>query len=180
MRLPALGISGNPPTKSLRWSRSVLTLTYMHLALDLESPQLTLATSDRVESLSMDLAARLRNWAHWLRSRPASATCASAEHLYRSPQCWYPPAPRHEPDIADALLVESAVTRLPAAEREMLKSVYVYRSRPEVVRRRMKLEADEYTELLAMAHALLQSVLDGITLRSPLPARDRSLGTAYA
>ena len=58
-----------------------------------------------------DLEKTLKNWASYVRDRKSRQQhCASIEHRYKSPQCWYPPGPR-PPDInwQEALSVEKIV-----------------------------------------------------------------------
>ena len=57
---------------------------------------------------------RIQNWARWARENSRSiGHCASIEHRYKSPQCWYPEEAKIPFDLLDAVLVEKAVRSLP-------------------------------------------------------------------
>ena len=56
----------------------------------------------------MDFDRLLLNWAHWARDRRIiPVSCRSLESHYKPPPIWHYPEPKFEPDVKDALLVES-------------------------------------------------------------------------
>lgn len=72
----------------------------------------------------------LREWARWVTwpepLGPQSATCRSAEHNYRSPQCWDERLPRPiEPDWRIAWRIETIIRTLPATEAKLVRVWYV-------------------------------------------------------
>ena len=127
---------------------------------------------------------RLQNWANYMRSHQRRMVCGSAEGAWKSPQIWHPEGPRNDPDVQDALTIERAITMLygrSPRSAEALKSHYLYRSRPEVVIRRLRLDSmAAYHEALSSAHDMLQAILDAGIMAIPLTARYRPAGAIYA
>ena len=104
---------------------------------------------------------RLVNWGNWARVKPHYHHCASIEHRYRSPQCWYPPEPRPpEPDLFDALAVERTMRHLPQKHRESLFLRYVCRLSPEAVRRKMRVPLEDMWLLLDAARVMVINRLE--------------------
>src|SRR5258708_20272597 len=78
-----------------------------------------------------EIHAFLTAWGSWCRWSPVPAHCASIEHRYKSPQCWYALEPRPEPaDETQALLIERQMRIVQRAARKLLKFRYVYRPEP--------------------------------------------------
>jgi len=91
----------------------------------------------------------LIHWGRWLRFTLPQGHCASIEHRYRPPPCWYPLEPRpEEPDIKKAELVEQLMRIVPKYSRKILKFRYLYRADREWMTKRLRskdLDQEIYT-----------------------------------
>lgn len=134
---------------------------------------------------------RLVEWGRWGRTKPAYGHCASIEHRYRSPQCWYPPEARPpEPDLWAAVAVEKTMRHLPEDHRKALVFCYVRQMRPEMCWQRLKLRPYLLGERMRRARLMVRNLLfnratDGIMHSDnstvPAPAEAiRSIGIAFA
>lgn len=106
-----------------------------------------------------DLVQRLENWALWARDKPRYEHCRSLEHRYRTPQVWEPVTPRLECDWKDAVIVERAVTKLPARHRVVIVGHHLYRADPRSISRRAGLNWHGFDEHLHRAEGMLRNVL---------------------
>jgi len=103
-----------------------------------------------------EIHAFLTAWGSWCRWSPAPAHCASIEHRYKSPQCWYPPEPRPPPvDEAQALLIERQMRIVQRVPRKLLKFRYVYRAEPIWIARRLRFHALEFDQRLYTARQIV-------------------------
>jgi hypothetical protein len=107
----------------------------------------------------VDIQQRLINWGRWCREGMSYGHCASIEHRYQSPQCWYPPEAKPPIlDIHDGRKVELAVRVLIVDQRELLRLHYAKRYNLQALRRRFK--NGNVQELLLFAQGSLKRVLE--------------------
>jgi hypothetical protein len=132
-----------------RWTQS-LTLSYACGIIAAEMP---------VSPLTDDIEITLRNWAAWARIPKHPAHCGSIEYRYRSPQCWFPPAPQITIDHAAAIEVERLTRFLPARWHMALKYRYVYLADPRWCARRLAVHIDDWPDLLADARSAIGNLL---------------------
>lgn len=144
-----------------------------------------------IEAAQEAIHLRLCEWGRWGRLKPSYGHCASIEHRYRSPQCWYPPEPRPvEPNLWDALAVERTMRHLPPKHRKALVMRYIRLMKPEMVWQRLILRPYllglHMREARQMVGNLLKKAGDGLIMHSdnstvPAPAEAiRSVGIAFA
>lgn len=77
----------------------------------------------------MDFDRLLLNWAHWARNREIiPVSCRSLESHYKPPPIWHYPEPKFEPDVKDALLVESILVSptFPRSSKDVIVYAHVY------------------------------------------------------
>ncbi len=93
---------------------------------------------------------RLLNWGNWSRRRACGPQhCASIEHRYRSPQCWYSPEPRILIDELDAWQLEQAIVRLPMqAQRSVIVRRYCLQQPREIICRVLGIRFDRFEDYL--------------------------------
>lgn len=75
-----------------------------------------------------ELLIEWKKWCFWHDENigPDPVSCASIEHRYVSPQCWWPPEPRQEPpNDWVGLRVEKAVQKLPERPRAVLRMEFL-------------------------------------------------------
>lgn len=87
-------------------------------------------SGDSADISPMQVRAMLREWARWVTwpepMGPAPASCRSAEHNYRSPQCWDERLPRPiEPDWRIAWKVEAIIRTMPRLDAKVVRVWYV-------------------------------------------------------
>ncbi len=138
-------------------------------------------TGDMTDSELDDYLAEWRKWCFWRDEPigPEDVSCASIEHRYISPQCWWPPEPRQEPPVEwIGLSVEKAVQALPERYRAVLRMEFlgvavlhgrrrrVFRETgdtPETIsnrkRRSLHMAKWDYEETLERARIMVRNVL---------------------
>lgn len=98
----------------------------------------------------------LTAWGSWCRVPRGQAHCASIEHRYKSPQCWYALEPRPIPaDEAQALLIERQMRIVQRVPRKLLKLRYVYRAEPLWIARRLRFPHREFEQRLYIARQIM-------------------------
>jgi len=103
----------------------------------------------------IDIEALLRNWAAWVRVHPHLSHCASLEHRYRSPQHWWPEAPKLTVDVLSALAVERAIGEVPAQHRAALIWHYVHFAPSHFICRRLALRYAAWEQFLEDSRTML-------------------------
>lgn len=106
-----------------------------------------------------DLDDQIDNWVRWSRARPGSGHCASVEHHYRPPKCWWPEGPRVAVDVLAALTVERAMRVVPAQHQRALILHYVYRSPSSYICRKLPLRKVAWEQFLHDARTMLRNIL---------------------
>lgn len=96
-------------------------------------------------------------WGMWLRIRLQQGHCGSAEHRWRSPQCWDDKEAKALTDEGKALLVEHQMRIIPRISRKLLKLKYVGRADPEFIIKRLRLR--EYEQSLYTARQIVLNLV---------------------
>lgn len=115
----------------------------------------------------------LRNWARWVRVRPAQGRCASIEHRYRlrfrpdnAPTGWgdwSPSVPAQRPpepiDSIAALAVERCMRAIPEQHRDAIILAYVYQCSAGYAARLLNIRYEDLDRFLDDACAMLKNIL---------------------
>jgi DNA-directed RNA polymerase specialized sigma24 family protein len=115
-----------------------------------------------VTQLHPNLVLRIENWANWNRERAFKANkhCASIEHKYRSPQCWYPPEPKLIVDNLDALKIERALLDpYPEKLKHVIKMHYVKKKPSRVICDFIHIPWKQFDLYFKRAHEMLDNRL---------------------
>lgn len=135
---------------------------------------------------------RMRNWATWAAgqffSSGGGAVCRSAEGRYNSPRvreglmdllAGSPWGDRL--DTVDAVQIESVLCHpmMPVLERELLRSYYLWRDKPDFIARSLGFPARDFTDYQARSLLLVKNRLDRIFGRVSNRASDLSQATTF-
>lgn len=104
--------------------------------------------------------ARLENWRRWVTVRPHGWQTAPMFRMYQSKaRQWHAPVIQTPVDTLDAVLVEKAVSALPAKHRDAIRWSYVHCGNPVAMARALGVSKQGLADLVEAGRAMLQNRL---------------------
>jgi len=104
--------------------------------------------------------ARLNNWRRWVTVRPHGWATAPMFRMYQSKsRQWHVPEIQDPIDTLDAVLLEKAVSALPAKHRDAIRWWYVHCGNPVAMARALGVSKQGLADLVDAGRTLLQNSL---------------------
>lgn len=115
---------------------------------------------NHVQSHHEAIHARLVNWERWVRVRPHGWFTHPMFRMYQSKaRQWHVPEIQDPIDTLDAVLVEKAVSALPAKHRDAIRWSYVHCGNPVAMARALGVSKQGLADLVEAGRTMLQNRL---------------------